>query len=65
MAGVYERLGWDLTAAAEAAMREWVAANPRHGRGGHHPDAADFGLDPSAVAERFSEYRRRFGRGGA
>jgi hypothetical protein len=62
MRAIYDQLGWPFTAKVERAMREWLAANPRHGRGGHDPEPADFGLDEAAVRERFAEYRRRFGR---
>jgi hypothetical protein len=59
---LYERLGWPLTARAERGMRDWLAGNPQHGRGGHDPSPAEFGLDAAAVGERFASYRRRFGR---
>jgi hypothetical protein len=62
MGQLYDRLGWPLTAPAETAMRAWLSGNPQHGRGGHDPAPADFGLDADAVRERFASYRRRFGR---
>jgi len=62
MGTLYDQLGWPLTDHAERAMRDWSAGNPQHGRGGHDPSAADFGLDAGAVRERFAPYRRRFGR---
>jgi hypothetical protein len=62
MGQLYDRLGWPFTASAQTAMRAWLADNPRHGRGGHDPAPADFGLDAGAVRERFASYRRRFGR---
>ena len=61
MALLYARLGWPLTDGAQRAMQEWLAGNPQHGRGGHDPDAAEFGLDRGAVRERFAAYRRQFG----
>ena len=65
MAALYAELGWPFTAHAETAMREWSAGNARHARGDHAPDPNQFGLDPHAVAERFSAYTHRFGaRGG-
>jgi hypothetical protein len=65
MAALYADLGWPFTADAEAAMREWSAGNAQHARGDHAPDPGTFGLDPHAVAERFSAYTHRFGaRGG-
>lgn len=60
MSQLYERLGWPLSERAERGMREWLAHNPQHGRGGHDPVAAEFGLDAAAVRERFASYRRRF-----
>ncbi|MEY2446932.1 MAG: hypothetical protein QOH79_408 [Acidimicrobiaceae bacterium] len=62
MGQLYDRLGWPMTAQAELAMRSWLADNPEHARGGHDPAAEAFGLEPSAVRERFTSYRRRFGR---
>ncbi|MEY2424140.1 MAG: hypothetical protein QOI95_4207 [Acidimicrobiaceae bacterium] len=62
MGQLYDRLRWPLTAHAESAMRAWLAGNPQHGRGGHDPSPAEFGLDEGAVRERFASYLRRFGR---
>ena len=64
MSDVYSRLGWSFTDRAEAAMREWLAGNPRHGRGDHQPDATRYGLVPEAVHERFARYLHRFDREG-
>jgi hypothetical protein len=44
------------SAEAEAAMRRWLAANPRGKHGGHSYRLEDFGLDPA-------ELRRRMGDG--
>jgi hypothetical protein len=63
MAKLYDSLGWPFTAGAEQAMRAWLGANPRHGRGAHEPDPAEFALDPGATRERFATYVQRFGRG--
>jgi hypothetical protein len=41
-------------------MRAWVAAHPRERHGAHLYSAADFGLDPASVSERFQAYRRSF-----
>jgi hypothetical protein len=62
MSAVYDQLGWPFTAQAERSMRAWLDGNPRHGRGGHDPDPDEFGLEETAVRERFAEYRRRFDR---
>ena len=64
MNGIYEQLGWPFTNHAEDAMRVWLGDNPQHGRGGHEPDAARYGLAEPAVNERFADYRGRFGREG-
>ena len=55
--GLYDRLGWTLTADAEAAMARYVADNPKGRHGAHAYAAADFGLDPTELTERFARYR--------
>jgi hypothetical protein len=60
--GLYDQIGWPFTHRAEHQMRAWLAGNPRHGRGGHTPDPAEFGLDRAAIEERFAVYIERFGR---
>ncbi len=57
---LYERLGWPVTAEAEAGFRAYADANPQHVHGGHSYRAADFGLDPSALSDRFAGYRERY-----
>lgn len=57
---IYDRFGFELSLDAEARMRAWVAAHPRERHGVHRYDAADFGLAPGEVAERFRVYRERF-----
>jgi hypothetical protein len=64
VAAIYDRLGWPLTEQAERAMRAWLADNPRHGRGDHDPDPAEFGLVDRVVRDRFAAYLARFGREG-
>lgn len=61
---LYDRLGWELSAEAERAMRGWSETNPKHGRGSHDPHPAAFGVDRAAVDERFAVYRDRFCREG-
>jgi hypothetical protein len=60
--GLYEWLGEDFTPVAEIAMEAWWAQNQseREQSGGHHYTAADFGLDPDELAERFAYYGERF-----
>jgi hypothetical protein len=57
---IYDRFGFALSPEAEARMRAWIAAHPRDRHGAHLYDAADFGLDPGEVSERFRAYRERF-----
>jgi len=60
--GLYEWLGEDLTARAEAAMQRWWVAS-QHDRdlgGGHRYAPEDFGLDAGELAERFAYYGVRF-----
>ena len=59
--GLYDWLGWDLTADTEARMQAWRAENPRDKHGTHQYDGADFGLTDDALAARFGAYRERFG----
>jgi hypothetical protein len=57
---IYEVAGLELTPAAEAAMRAFVATNPREGRPPHQYTLAEFGLTEAAIARDFAEYRARF-----
>lgn len=58
---IAEALGEELSAPAEAAMREHVAVAVQHRFGRHDYDPASLGIDPDATAERFAAYRERFG----
>jgi hypothetical protein len=60
VAGLYERLGWQLGPDARVAMTAYVDANPKGRFGRHDYDLASFGLDEREVAERFSTYCARF-----
>lgn len=56
---VYDAIGLELSAEAEASMRDWLARRPREaGR----PDyrAETYGLSEAQIRERFSEYEARF-----
>lgn len=56
---VYDAIGLDLTAEAEASMRDWLERRPREtGR----PDyrAETYGLSEAQISERFAEYVARF-----
>jgi hypothetical protein len=57
---IYERLGIELTAAAEAAMRSFLAANPQEKHGDHKYSFADTGLDAGLLRERTSAYQDFF-----
>ena len=58
---VLGHFGETLSPAAEAAMRGYLAEDPHRGFTPHRYTAADVGLDPRAVAERFGPYAERFG----
>ncbi len=59
VARVYADLGSDLTAEAEAAMRDWLARRPRDPARPPY-DAASFGLSDELVDDRFAAYNRTF-----
>ncbi|OMC26610.1 sulfotransferase family protein [Mycobacterium colombiense] len=57
---VYDAVGLPLTAAAEEAMRRWLAHRPREApRPPYGLDA--YGLRPEQVDDRFTLYNNRFG----
>jgi len=58
---IYDFLGLSLAPTTEAAMQDWIAANPQHRRGVHRYRLEDFGLDRSELERRFAPYRSRFG----
>jgi hypothetical protein len=57
---IYERLGIELTAEAEKAMRAFLAANPKEKHGGHAYSFADTGLDAGLLRERTRDYQEFF-----
>lgn len=57
---VYARIGRALTPRAEAAMRAWVAENPREHRPPHEYSAEKFGLSPARIEAATPRYRARF-----
>lgn len=61
LAGVYDRVGWAFTGAAEAGARHWVEGHGREQHGTHDPQLADFGLTAEGVRDRFAAYCERFG----
>jgi hypothetical protein len=62
IAAIYDRLGLDLSAEAEANMRAFLAGNPGDGGGGGTRYRwADTGLDADALRERAQGYQEHFG----
>lgn len=57
---IYDRLGWPISAAARAAMEDYLAANPKDARGVHRYSPEAFGLDAGHEARRFASYCDRF-----
>ncbi|CAJ1578784.1 sulfotransferase [[Mycobacterium] wendilense] len=57
---IYQRAGQPLDDRARAAMRDFMAENPRGRHGGVIHDPAALGLETAVVAQRFESYRRRF-----
>lgn len=59
VARVYEAVGVDLTAEAEAAMRRWLVERPREPARPSYA-AGDFGLTADQIDDRFATYNARF-----
>lgn len=57
---IYEVAGLPFTTEAEAAMRSFMATNPREGRPPHQYTLEEFGLTEDGIASDFVEYRERF-----
>lgn len=57
---VYDRLGYELTADAEARMRAFLADNPRDKHGKHEYTFAATGLDAGEIRERARRYQEYF-----
>jgi hypothetical protein len=57
---LYAFLGEKFTDEARERMAAWRRDTPRDKHGGHSYDAADFGLDPAELRERFRFYSERF-----
>jgi len=60
VAGIYQRLGWDLDPGLRAAMGQWLAANRQHQYGIHHYDASMFDLPAARVLDAFGPYLEDF-----
>ena len=57
---IYEHFDTPITAAAQAAFEEHVAANPKGKHGSHEYSLEEYGLDPDEVRARFASYIDRF-----
>lgn len=57
---LYAFLGEDFTPDARARMEAWRRDTPREKHGGHHYEAADFGLDAAELRDRFRFYSERY-----
>jgi hypothetical protein len=57
---IYERLGIELSDAAEKAMRAFLDANPQEKHGGHSYSFAETGLDAGLLRERTRAYKEFF-----
>lgn len=57
---IYDRLGAELTADAEARMRRYLAENRADKHGAHEYSFADTALDADAVRERARRYVEYF-----
>ncbi|RZI80448.1 MAG: sulfotransferase, partial [Microbacterium sp.] len=56
---VYDAIGLDLSADAEASMRDWLQRRPREtGRPDYQPET--YGLSAGQIKERFAAYEARF-----
>lgn len=60
LAELYAWLGEDFSDAARSRMQAWRDATPKDKHGAHEYNAADFGLDKTALRKRFAFYHDRF-----
>ena len=51
---IYARIPLPFTAATQSALRQWVAANPRHRHGDFTYDLEHFGLSAEEIREKLS-----------
>ena len=57
---IYANFDEALASEASNAMETCLAANPKHKRGKHKYDSAEFGLSEAGVRHHFREYGERF-----
>lgn len=60
MRALYQALGDEFTAQAEAGMRAWLADNPQDKFGRHEYKLAQYGLRPDQVSALFERYLARY-----
>jgi hypothetical protein len=58
---LYAFIGEPLTARTRQRMQAWRENTPRDKHGAHSYDPADFGMEPTALRQRFRFYSERFG----
>ncbi len=58
---IYDHFGLTLSAAAETAMRNWLAANPRKSTTMQRFTPEDWGGSTGNLVERYAAYRERYG----
>ena len=58
---MYSQFGFELSGEVDAAMRRFMADNPRDKHGSHTYAPEDFGIDPVRDREPFEEYIEYFG----
>jgi hypothetical protein len=58
--GLYRHFERELSAEAEAAMRQYIAQNPKDKKGAHRYSLEQFGLDPRQERLNFQEYTDYF-----
>lgn len=56
----YQRAGWELTAAAEQAMRQWEQENEQGKHGRHSYSLEELGLTAQMIDQAFAKYIGRF-----
>jgi hypothetical protein len=61
MRKIHAGIGIDTPDALAESVSAWHRANPKNARGQNHYTLEQWGLADAAVAERFSDYMRRFG----
>jgi hypothetical protein len=57
---IYERFQMDIDKRTEAAMLQWIAANPQGKHGVHSYSREAFGLSDGLIQEKFGPYMEKF-----